>query len=174
MLPTFQEQDGAIHKQGMVSVLKQLHDDLDAAVFEAYGWPVDLSDDEILRRLVELNRQRAEEEKRGIIRWLRPEFQNPGGAPAPAATQPALPIEQQAAEAPVPAPLGSRRPWPKTLPEQAQAVRAALAENPAGLTAEATARLFLRARTQTVTDLLNTLVSLGQARALENGLYFPT
>ena len=45
----------------------------------------------------------------------------------------------------------ARRPWPKTLPEQAQAVRAALAEHPAGLTAEAMARLFLRARTQTVT-----------------------
>jgi hypothetical protein len=27
-----------IHEQGLVSVLKQLHDDLDAAVFEAYGW----------------------------------------------------------------------------------------------------------------------------------------
>ena len=61
-----------------------------------------------------------------------------------------------------------------TLAEQAQAVRAALVGNPTGLTALATARLFLRARTQTVTDLLNTLVSLGQARALENGLYFPT
>ena len=69
---------------------------------------------------------------------------------------------------------GSRRPWPKTLPEQAQAVRAALAEHPAGLTPEAMARLFLRARTQTVTDLLNTLVSLGQARALDGGRYVPT
>ena len=27
-----------IHEQGLVSVLKQLHDDLDAEVFEAYGW----------------------------------------------------------------------------------------------------------------------------------------
>lgn len=61
-----------------------------------------------------------------------------------------------------------------TLPEQAQAVRAALAENPAGLTAVATARLFLRARTQTVTDLLNTLVSLGQARLLEESRYVAT
>lgn len=25
------------------------------------------------------NRARAEEERRGIVRWLRPEFQNPGG-----------------------------------------------------------------------------------------------
>ena len=36
------------------------------------------------------------------------------------------------------------------------------------------ARLFLRARAQTVTDLLKTLVSLGQARALDGGRYVPT
>ena len=54
-----------IHEQGLVSVLKQIHDDLDASVFDAYGWPHDLNDDEILRRLVDLNRERAEEEKRG-------------------------------------------------------------------------------------------------------------
>ncbi|MCA9011224.1 MAG: class I SAM-dependent DNA methyltransferase, partial [Planctomycetaceae bacterium] len=32
----------AIHEKGLVSVLKQIHDDLDAAVFDAYGWPHDL------------------------------------------------------------------------------------------------------------------------------------
>jgi len=69
-----------VHEQGLVSVLKQIHDELDAAVFEAYGWPASLSDEEILERLVALNHERAEEEKRGLVRWLRPEFQNPGGA----------------------------------------------------------------------------------------------
>src|SRR3712207_7436546 len=34
------------------------------------------SDEQILQRLVALNHERAEEEKRGVIRWLRPEFQN--------------------------------------------------------------------------------------------------
>ena len=68
-----------IHEQGLVSVLRQIHDDLDAAVFDAYGWPHDLSDEDILQRLVDLNRERAEEERRGLIRWLRPEFQNPQG-----------------------------------------------------------------------------------------------
>ncbi len=57
-----------------------------------------------------------------------------------------------------------KRPWPKTLPEQAQAVRAVLAEHPAGLTPEQLARLFLRANTKLVSELLQTLVSLGQAR----------
>jgi hypothetical protein len=31
------------HEQGLVSVLRQIHDDLAAAVFEAYGWPVTLT-----------------------------------------------------------------------------------------------------------------------------------
>ena len=44
---------------------------------EAYGWPAHLSDEDIFGRLVALNKERAEEEKRGIIRWLRPEYQAP-------------------------------------------------------------------------------------------------
>ena len=35
------------------------HRRLDAAVAAAYDWPADLPDDEILARLLELNRQRA-------------------------------------------------------------------------------------------------------------------
>jgi len=161
-----------IHDHGLVSVLKQIHDDLDAAVFDAYGWPHDLSDDEILRRLVELNHERAEEEKRGVIRWLRPEYQHPEGTKADSATQSTLPIEQEEPESP--AINAGKRPWPKTLPEQAQAVRAVLAEHASGLTPEQLARLFLRANTKLVSDLLQTLVSLGQARALEGGGYVRT
>ena len=80
-----------IHEQGLVSVLEQIHDELDAAIFDAYGWPHDLTDEQILERLVALNAERAEEERRGIVRWLRPEFQNPQGAPA--ATQAAIGLE---------------------------------------------------------------------------------
>ena len=39
--------------------LDNLHRELDAAVAAAYGWPADLSDDEILARLFELNQARA-------------------------------------------------------------------------------------------------------------------
>jgi hypothetical protein len=66
-----------IHDEGLVSVLKQIHEEIDAAVFDAYGWPVTLSDEEILERLGALHAERAAEEERGLIRWLRPEFQNP-------------------------------------------------------------------------------------------------
>ena len=58
-------------------ILKELHDKLDAAVADAYGWPADLSDDDILARLVALNKERAQEEARGLVRWLRPDYQIP-------------------------------------------------------------------------------------------------
>ena len=54
------------HEHGLVSVLKQLHDELDRAVADAYGWPATLTDEEILERLVELNALRAAEEHTGI------------------------------------------------------------------------------------------------------------
>jgi len=70
--------------------------------------PTDLSDDEFLRRLVALNAERAEEERRGIIRWLRPEFQNPGGA---ATTQETLALP--AATTPGKAKPAKKTPCPK-------------------------------------------------------------
>jgi type II restriction/modification system DNA methylase subunit YeeA len=39
--------------------LDHAHQVLDEAVAAAYGWPVDLSDDEVLRRLLALNRERS-------------------------------------------------------------------------------------------------------------------
>ncbi len=61
--------------RGRVDIISELHHRLDTAVAEAYGWPADLSDEEIVTRLVALNAERAAEERRGIVRWLRPEYQ---------------------------------------------------------------------------------------------------
>ena len=44
---------------GKMAWLDHAHKDLDAAVASAYGWPADLSDDEILERLFKLNQERA-------------------------------------------------------------------------------------------------------------------
>ena len=57
--------------------LLELHDELDAAVAAAYGWPVDLAPSDIITRLVALNAARAAEEKAGKVRWLRPDYQIP-------------------------------------------------------------------------------------------------
>ena len=69
------EADEAIKTKGLVLIVKELHDRLDSLVAQAYGWPADLPDEEILTHLVALNAERAQEEKRGLIRWLRPDYQ---------------------------------------------------------------------------------------------------
>src|SRR4051794_19579590 len=79
--------DREIHEQGLISVLLDIHRRLDAAVVAAYGWPADIGEEEILERLVALNRERAEEERRGIVRWLRPEYQAPRAGATPKAVQ---------------------------------------------------------------------------------------
>lgn len=183
---TLTAKDKLIHEQGLVSVLKQIHDDLDAATFEAYGWPASLTDDEILERLVALNAERAEEESRGIVRWLRPEFQSPDAAKGPRAKQETLAIVEEAEPEPETAAKSGRKgkkgkaapaakaEWPSGLPEQAQAVRNALAAEPDGASPEALARRFARARVDRVRSLLETLASLGQARKAADGRYLRT
>ena len=69
------EKEQALDAKGLVSLLLDLHQKLDAAVAEAYGWDAELSDAAILDHLVALNHARAAEEAQGHIRWLRPEYQ---------------------------------------------------------------------------------------------------
>jgi hypothetical protein len=145
-------------------VLRQIHDELDEATFAAYGWPRTLSDEEILERLVSLNAERAAEERRGLVRWLRPEFQKPADGVAAAFG------EEVAAAAPA-AVKQEKQPWPKAMPEQARAVRQALAAQTAVVTPQQLARAFTRARVERIEELLQTLVSLGQARELRPGHY---
>ena len=71
------DEDQRINTEGLVLILRELHDKLDVLVFKAYGFPTNLSDDAILERLAALNAQRATEEKAGNIRWLRPDYQIP-------------------------------------------------------------------------------------------------
>ncbi len=49
---TIEGKDREIYDWGLIGILRQLHDDIDAATAEAYGWSGDLSDDEILHRVV--------------------------------------------------------------------------------------------------------------------------
>ena len=148
--------DKEIYDQGLVGILRDLHDQIDAAVADAYGWPADLSDDDILHRLVDLNRERAAEEARGHIRYLRPDYQNPQGYKAQdKGEQTALDIG--------PKDTTEKAPWPKSLPEQIAAVRAALSDM-GEATPEQVARQFKRGRAGTVQPLLESLTALGQAR----------
>ncbi len=168
--------DKTFHDQGLVTLLKQLHDDLDAAVLEAYGWrdlataipladrlagggaEAEVLEQQLLVRLVALNHERAAEEKRGLIRWLRPDYQAPGAAPA-RQTEIALPDDDEATQdtaAPV------MLDWPADLPAQVAAVRKLL---PAvGQDPETLSACFGRKsakRTALVAAILATLRALG-------------
>ena len=150
-----------IHDHGLISVLRDLHDDLDRAVSEAYGWSPELSTEDILFRLVELNAARAAEERSGLVRWLRPEFQQT------TATQAGLGVEMEEEEQ-QPA-RASRVPWPPSLPERVRAVRDYLRQTPTPVSPETVARSFIRARVPEVTAILETLTALGQANRDETG-----
>ena len=175
------------HDIGLVSVLQSLHDELDAAVLQAYGWqdlgpvPWGANDEQqaahqawvaaLLMRLVALNARRAADEARGLVRWLRPEFQDPArraaladGAEAShddasasaAAESPAscsLANEPDAYEESVgqsSAPLAvakagnsaSRRAWPAELPEQMRATAEVLSASPIALSEAQVAEHF--------------------------------
>lgn len=158
------ERDLAIHEQGLVSVLKQIHDDLDAAVLDAYGWPAKLSDQEILGRLVQLNAQRVEEERTGTIRWLRAGYQKPAEGVAVAFDTGAEALTDSKQKK-------AKLSWPKTIPEQARAIRQALTSQIGAVTSKQLAKSFSRANVDRVEELLQTLVSLGQARETEEGRY---
>ncbi len=157
------DKEREIHEQGLVSVLKQIHDDLDAAVFDAYGWPRTLTDEEILERLVALNHERAEEEKRGLVRWLRPEFQNPQGTKA--ATQVTLVEAGLEAAEPAKAAKGKKAAklaWPKDLPARVVAVRDLLAEL-GEATADEIPRRFKGVQVDQAEKLLESLAAVGVA-----------
>lgn len=88
------------------------------------------AEEELLQRLVDLNHQRAAEEQKGKIRWLRPEYQNPAHAITDAtATQEQTAFDIPAAPAKTETTM-AKTPWPKGIPEQIKALRAILDQYP--------------------------------------------
>jgi SAM-dependent methyltransferase len=151
----------AIKDKGLIVILKELHGKLDRLVFEAYGWPQTLSDEDILERLVALNHERAAEEKRGHVRWLRPDYQIPRFGKQ---------LDKQAAkEEQVEADLGiaaageKKGSFPSDAVGQTAAVFAALASSRDRITVEDIAARYRRTKTleKSITDVLESLARLG-------------
>jgi hypothetical protein len=194
---TLTAKERIVHEQGLVAVLKQLHDELDLAVLEAYGWS-DLAplmqvvngnaapgtngtpatrddckralDDALLERLVALNAERAAEEKKGLIRWLRPEFQNPEKKAA-APKQSEMEIEDETETKP--AAKAGKLPWPKELPDQVRQVADVLAAAHEPMSLDAIAERFTgkgRWREQRLPSIVETLETLGRARRVNGGV----
>ncbi|MBI3886215.1 MAG: class I SAM-dependent DNA methyltransferase [Opitutae bacterium] len=169
--PYLSEKEKRIHDAALVSTHKQLHDDLDQAVADAYGWTWPLTDAEILEKVVALNAARAAEEAKGNIRWLRPDYQKPLFA---GEKQSDLGLETVGAGLPRDSADGrSRRKaaptkktkaaWPATLADRAKAVELALAHAETPQTAAALARQFNRAKEKDVLEILQTLTALSRA-----------
>ncbi|MDO8277358.1 MAG: class I SAM-dependent DNA methyltransferase [Burkholderiaceae bacterium] len=172
-----------IHTQGLVGVLKELHDELDAAVLAAYGL-AGVPQADWLQRLVELNARRAEEEQEeqgGRVRWLRPALQNPAqGARAlqkeerptqhPRGLQAEMALETEPKTGISGASANAAQPWPASLPEQVRAVAGVLAAQPGALALpEIEARFKGRGPwKRSLPRILETLEALGRAR-FENG-----
>jgi hypothetical protein len=172
------DREKAINQQGLVSTLLEDHDKLDRAVFEAYGWP-DLADklvgrpgattplpdkpanqteveEELLMRLVELNRQRSQEETRGVVRWLRPDYQAPDAIQQEVGIAP-----KEAAAKPEAVTRKGKATFPKAIPEQLRVLRQALAER--SHTTDSLAELFKRKPRKSVEEGLQSLAAVGVA-----------
>jgi hypothetical protein len=160
---SFTEEDRRIYEAALVGILRLLHDELDAAVFDAYGWNPTLTTEQILEKLVVLNAQRHAEEASGLVRWLRPEFQAPNAAPTQAALGGLLPAEPITA-------ARRKQPWPATLTDQVRAIKDALRAQPLQ-TAQQLATGFKPASRTRVAEILDTLTALGQTRKAAEDRY---
>jgi hypothetical protein len=184
------DKDRDIAERGCVSLIRQYHDAIDAAVAEAYGWgdlvplmngtkcaPSPYApdgappspargeglDEIILERLVALNQERAAEEAKGKVRWLRPEFQAPGyAAPEEQVAMPLPEVEKPTAEV---------LQWPSKLPEQVVAVAGIVERAGRPVAANDVARAFKGKRAGTVTPVLDALAGMGRLRKLEDGRF---
>ena len=186
------DKEKTIHQQGLTSLLQELHDKLDRAVFNAYGWD-DLAaqlvgkpgattplpdkpeaqaqaEETLLSRLVDLNAQRAAEEASGTIRWLRPDFQAPEKQASTSLSQ----REERSLSAVEGNEAGNtptaKCPWPKILSEQIQQVRECLTATP--MTSKALAAQF-KGKSTALQGVLDSLVMLGIVRE-EQGVYAMT
>jgi hypothetical protein len=153
-----------IKERGNVLTLKDIHDQIDAAVALAYGCPVDLDDDQILTHLVVLNAERIAEERRGLIRWLRPDYQ----------IQKIGPLAHGADRVQTIATAGRNKPlraFPSEEKAQAGEVLDLLARSRRPLTAEQIAVRFKNGdrAVADIQDVLKSLDRIGQAETFDNG-----
>ncbi|MEG3091215.1 class I SAM-dependent DNA methyltransferase [Sphingomonas sp. PB1R3] len=103
-------EDEDLRRAASVDLIARLHDQIDAAVIAAYGWPATVTAPEMVERLVALNAARRAEERGGRVQWLRPDFQSrrAGATPLTPAER-ALPLAEPALAKPAfPRDLGGR------------------------------------------------------------------
>lgn len=137
------EAQRAIHDDGLVAVLHELHTRLDAGVARAYGIAEAAPEAEILAHLAALNAARVAEESRGQIRWLRPDYQIPRFGSA--AEKRELALEGGAVATP-PLPAAAKRAFPARDIDQTASIMAALRDAGGALQPAALARRFTQGK----------------------------
>jgi len=65
----------------------------------------------------------------------------------------------------------TKQPWPKSLPERMVAIQSALQRHAAPADAQEIAAYYTRAGKAQVTELLETLVAVGNVRQLDDGRF---
>lgn len=159
----------SVRDRGLALILDEHHQALDAAVAAAYGWPVGPPEKEILARLVALNRRRMQEEARGIVHWLRPDYQRPRFGAANRTG------EQIEAALPVPVPAAAAKPiFPTEAVGRVAAVFAALAGNAAPINARAIAARFRQGLKveHAIRGILISLARVGEISTVDGGHSF--
>jgi hypothetical protein len=163
------EAEEDVKRRGLVLILQELHERIDALTAEAYGWPADLTDEQIIERLVALNAERAKEEAAGRVRWLRPAYQIPRFAKVAAAKSGELAFPETVT------PIDRGLPaFPKNRYEQPLAVEALLAIAGRPLSVAEAARGFRRGGKRIeprVAQALATLARYGRISALPDGRF---
>jgi len=156
--------------QASVTVLAELHAEIDRLTLTAYGWS-DLEvisaaerEQTLLTRLVALNVERRQEEARGQVRWFRAAYQ------APRSRMKVSGIDDRQLDVDdILLPTG-RIPWPREPRPQLLLLKGALAEAEAPLSAEdLVARFKGRKAAVEVPRLLAALERTGQVRATGGG-----
>lgn len=156
-------------QRGRVLILKELHEQIDAATAQAYGWPADLADEQILERLVALNAERAKEEAAGQVRWLRPDYQIPRFAKGAGAKTGELDLGETVVALDKGLP-----PWPADRYEQPLAIEALLTAAARPMDAAELSRAFKKGGKrieQRVHQALTNLARYGRVTALPDGRY---
>ena len=185
-VPPLTDTERGVYNAWLVGVLKEIHDEIDRAVFRAYGWgdliaPLvgkpgattpsphktpeqEAAEQDLLSRLVALNQERAAEEKRGVVHWLRPDFQLPKlrhKVPQQAVMDQVEAEQQQI----VP---DTKPKWPSDGVDQIRVVHNLLGAADSPVSADAVARAFdgklSSKRRERVSEVLSTLVTTGSAR----------
>ncbi|RWQ72053.1 MAG: class I SAM-dependent DNA methyltransferase [Mesorhizobium sp.] len=163
------EKDEDVKTRGLVLILQELHETIDRLTAEAYGWPTDLSDEQILERLVALNAERAKEEASGQVRWLRPDYQKPRFGKGTAAKTGELDLGETVVSIEAGKPV-----FPKDRYEQPLAVEALLSASTIPLDSASISRAFKgggKKIEQRVAQVLLTLARYGRVTPLPDGRF---